>query len=78
MMRQRRSPDLPFYVAHPGTEALRMALSRLAHAGITPCGAGHWPARRLRSLRIACDFSCEIRDSCRPTTRAISRRVSSS
>ena len=49
-----------------------------AHAVNMPREAGHCSDRWLRSRRMACDFNCEMRDSCRLTTWAISRSVSSS
>ena len=49
-----------------------------AQAIFTPRTAGQCAARWLRSRKMACDFNCEMRDSCRWTSSAISRNVNSS
>src|SRR6476646_5869964 len=53
-------------------------VSARVHAPTIPRVAGHCSANWLRSRMIACDFNCEMRDSCRLTTWAISRSVNSS
>ena len=62
----------------PVRQAARRVRFANAQALTIPRDAGQHTARCVRNRRIACDFSCETRDSCSPMTDAISRKVSSS